>query len=82
MVVPLLFQLGVLTLLVQLATIRPRQLPAWAPSLMLIGFATFAINLNLLPAGAFLILLALAPLRRRGSAVQAPAGIEGTGVGQ
>jgi len=59
---PLAFQLGVLTLLIILATARPRRLPIWSPLLVLIGFALFAVNLDLIPAGALLILAGLAPL--------------------
>jgi len=59
---PLAFQLGVLTLLIILATPRPRRLPIWSPLLVLIGFALFAVNLDLIPAGALLILAGLAPL--------------------
>lgn len=65
---PLAFQLGVLTLLIILATARPRRLPIWSPLLVLTGFALFAVNLDLIPAGALLILAGLAPLasdRRR-----------------
>ena len=59
---PLAFQLGVLTLLIILATARPRRLPLWSPLLVLIGFVLFAVNLDLIPAGALLILAGLAPL--------------------
>ena len=59
---PLTFQLGVLTLLIILATARPRRLPMWSPPLVLMGFALFAVNLDLIPAGALLILAGLAPL--------------------
>ncbi|GAB3967414.1 hypothetical protein V1634_11385 [Plantactinospora veratri] len=62
---PLLFQLGVLTLLVQLATLRPRRLPVWSPVLVFLGFVPIAVNLDLLPLGALLILAGLAPLARR-----------------
>ncbi len=59
---PLAFQLGVLTLLVMLVTARPRRLPVWSPLLVLLGFVLFAVNLDLIPAGALLILAGLAPL--------------------
>jgi hypothetical protein len=62
---PLLFQVGVLGLLVMLAATRPRRLPVWSPILVLIGFQLFAINLNLLPIGAPIILFGLSPLVRR-----------------
>ena len=59
---PLAFQLGVLTLLIMLATARPRRLPIWSPLLVLLGFVLFAVNLDLIPAGALLILAGVAPL--------------------
>ncbi|SCG73126.1 hypothetical protein GA0070609_4802 [Micromonospora echinaurantiaca] len=61
---PLLFQVGILTLLVQAATTRPRLLPAWSPALVLLGFLPIAVNLDLLPLGAALILVGLLPLHR------------------
>ncbi|MGK5738552.1 hypothetical protein [Micromonospora sp. URMC 103] len=60
---PLLFQLGVLALLIQTATTRPRRLPLWAPPLVLLGFVGIAANLDLLPVGGALIFAALLPLR-------------------
>ena len=65
MIGPLSFQLGVLTLLIILVTARPRRLPVWSPLLVLIGFVLFAVNLNLIPIGALLILAGLAPLGAR-----------------
>jgi len=62
MIGPLSFQLGVLTLLIMLVTARPRRLPIWSPLLVLIGFVLFAVNLDLIPIGALLILAGLAPL--------------------
>jgi hypothetical protein len=59
---PLLFQLGVLTLLIMMGTARPRQLPIWSPLLVLVGFLLFAANLDLIPIGALLILAGLSPL--------------------
>ena len=59
---PLSFQLGVLTLLVILATARPRRLPFWSPLLVLLGFGMFAVSLDLIPIGALLVLAGLAPL--------------------
>jgi hypothetical protein len=61
---PLLFQVGTLTLLILLATLRPRRLPAWSPVLVLAGFVLFAVNLDLIPVGALLVLAGLAPLAR------------------
>ncbi|MER7442280.1 hypothetical protein [Micromonospora avicenniae] len=60
---PLLFQLGLLTLLVQAASLRPRRLPRWTPPLVLVGFLALAANLDLLPVGAALIFAGLLPLR-------------------
>ncbi|WBB70800.1 hypothetical protein [Micromonospora sp. WMMD812] len=60
---PLLFQLGLLTLLVQAATVRPRRLPRWAPPVVLLGFAAIAVNLDLLPIAGALIFAGLLPLR-------------------
>jgi hypothetical protein len=59
---PLLFQLGALTLLIMMTAARPRRLPAWSPVLVLVGFLLFAVNLDLIPIGALLILAGLAPL--------------------
>jgi hypothetical protein len=64
---PLLFEAGVLTLLV-LATLLPPKLPVWSPVLVFLGFVPIAVNLNLLPLGALLILAGLAPLAIRRSA--------------
>jgi hypothetical protein len=71
---PLLFQVGSLTLLVQLVTARPRRLPVWSPLLVLLGFVLIAVNLDLLPAGALLILAGLAPLAVAGNRPSAAAG--------
>lgn len=59
---PLLFQLGALTLLIMMVAARPRRLPAWSPLLVLVGFLLFAVNLDLIPVGALLIMAGLAPL--------------------
>lgn len=59
---PVLFQLGALTLLVQLAVLRPRQLPMWSPPAVFTGFVLIAFDLDLLPLSALLILVGLAPL--------------------
>ena len=57
---PLLFQLGVLTLLAVLAV---RQVvPVWSPVLMLAGFLLFMVNLDMLPLGALFLLGGLSPL--------------------
>jgi hypothetical protein len=62
MIGPILFQLGVLTLLIMLVTARPRRLPAWSPLLVFAGFLLIGVNLDLLPISALLILAGLAPL--------------------
>lgn len=59
---PLLFQFGMLTLLVMLATLRPRRLPAWSPVLVIVGFLLVGVNLDLIPVGALVVLAGLAPL--------------------
>ncbi|MBQ0906896.1 hypothetical protein [Micromonospora sp. U21] len=62
---PLLFQFGLLTLLVRAAVGRPQLLPGWGPPLVLLGFVPIAVNLDLLPIGAALILSGLLPLWHR-----------------
>ncbi|MEH0980880.1 hypothetical protein [Micromonospora sp. CPCC 205556] len=57
---PVLFQLGLLTLLVRAVTVR--LLPAWAPVLVLVGFVALAVDLDLLPVGAALVAVGLLPL--------------------
>lgn len=59
---PLLFQVGVLTLLTMLVVARPRRLPVRSPLLVFAGFVLFAVNLDLIPIGALLVLAGLAPL--------------------
>jgi hypothetical protein len=59
---PLLFQLGLLTLLVQLAVAR--RLPAWTPILVCAGFVLVAVSLDLIPIGAAIVLVGLLPLAR------------------
>ncbi|RLP98310.1 hypothetical protein EAD98_04795 [Micromonospora sp. CV4] len=62
---PLLFQFGLLTLLVRAAVVRPRLLPVWGPPLVLLGFVSIAVNLDLLPVGGALILSGLLPIGRQ-----------------
>ena len=62
---PLLFQVGILALLIMLTAVRPRLLPVWSPILVLTGFLLFAVNIDLLPIGALFILIGLSPLARR-----------------
>jgi len=62
---PLLFEIGALTLLVQLVVARPPRLPVWSPVLVFAGFLAIALMLDLLPLGAILIGAGLAPLALR-----------------
>ena len=62
---PLLFMVGLLTLTVQLAVLHPRRLAAWSPVMVAVGFLCIMVNLNLLPVGAALFGLALAPVAWR-----------------
>ncbi|MEU3452838.1 hypothetical protein ABZ671_04440 [Micromonospora sp. NPDC006766] len=57
---PALFELGLLTLLFRAAFVR--LLPIWGPVLVLVGFASIAVQLDLLPIGAALVLAGLLPL--------------------
>ncbi len=61
---PLLFQVGMLWLLVMLSAMPPRKLPAWSPILVLVGFVLFAVNLNLIPISALILMAGLLPLFR------------------
>ncbi|MET7965412.1 hypothetical protein [Micromonospora sp. NPDC005305] len=58
---PALFEVGLLVLLYRAAAAR--LLPVWAPVLVLVGFVAIAVNLDLLPVGAALVLAGLLPLR-------------------
>jgi len=60
---PVLFQLGTLTLLGQL--VAARRLPIWSPLVMLFGFVLIAVNLDLLPFASVVILGGLSPLARK-----------------
>jgi hypothetical protein len=59
---PLLFEVGTLTVLVQL--VRAGKLTAWSPVLVFLGFVALAVNLNLLPIASVLVGVGLAPLAR------------------
>jgi hypothetical protein len=61
---PALFEVGLLVLLYRAAAAR--LLPVWAPVLVLVGFVAIAVNLDLLPVGAALVLAGLLPLRPAG----------------
>jgi hypothetical protein len=60
---PLFFQVGMLGLLGLL--VAARRIPIWTPVLVLVGFLLFAINLDLIPIGAVIILVGLSTLVRR-----------------
>jgi hypothetical protein len=59
---PALFEVGLLVLLVRL--VLARRLPVWSPVAVFAGFAAIGINLDLLPLGSALVLVALLPLAR------------------
>jgi hypothetical protein len=54
---PLLFLAGLLTLAILLT--RERRLSIWSPVLLLLGFITITINLDLMPLGGLFLLVAL-----------------------
>lgn len=57
---PAVFELGLLTLLVQ--HVAARRLPVWTPVLVLLGFVAIPINLDLLPLASILVGVGLVPL--------------------
>jgi hypothetical protein len=57
---PAMFQIGLLTLLVQL--VRAGRLPAWSPVAVLFGFLLIAVNLDLIPVAAAILFAGLLPL--------------------
>lgn len=57
---PLLFLAGLLTLAILLT--RERRLPIWSLVLLVLGFITITINLDLMPLGGAFLLVALLPL--------------------
>ena len=61
-----------IVLAVQLAVLHPRRLAYSSPGLIVIGFVCIMINLNLLPVGAALFVLALAPLAWRSAGNSLP----------
>ncbi|MER5358650.1 hypothetical protein [Streptomyces sp. NPDC002785] len=63
-VVPMLFWLGLLALVTLLAFLRRDVVRVWVPVLVLAGTVLMAMSLDLLPAGALCIGLALFPVRR------------------
>lgn len=74
---PVFFMLGLLALLVQFAVTAPgrKAVAALSPVLVTLGFVAITLDLNLLPAGAALIWLALVPCTRvQGSSSPARSG--------
>ncbi|WP_067968020.1 hypothetical protein [Nocardiopsis trehalosi] len=63
---PTLFYVALLALVVQLAVVRA--VAVWAPVVLALGIGAVVVGLDLLPVAGLLILLALAPLARRGRA--------------
>lgn len=63
---PVLFMLGLLVLLIQFAAVTPgrKAVAAVSPVLVALGFVAITADLDLLPAGAALIWLALVPFTR------------------
>ncbi|MFV5993856.1 hypothetical protein ACNPQM_15730 [Streptomyces sp. NPDC056231] len=62
--VPMLFWLGLLTLVTLLAFFRRDDVKGWAPVLVLAGIVLAAMTLDLLPVGAVCLGAALLPMRR------------------
>ncbi|MBT2386948.1 hypothetical protein [Streptomyces sp. ISL-11] len=68
---PLLFYVGLVWLVVQLAV--RRRVGPWCPALVVLGTATMAVSLDLIPVGAALYAAAFAPLARGDRARIVPA---------
>ena len=60
---PLLYQVGSLVVLIRLVVAR--RLPWWTPVLVLIGFGSIAVSLDLLPIASVLVGAGLAPIAVR-----------------
>ncbi|MFJ3203171.1 hypothetical protein [Streptomyces sp. NPDC086989] len=60
---PLLFYVGLLLLMTQLAALR--RIAAWRPAVVVAGVVLTGVSLDLLPVAGLLLLLAFAPLGRR-----------------
>jgi hypothetical protein len=69
---PLLYQVGSLVVLIRLVVAR--RLPWWSPVLVLIGFGSIAVSLDLLPIAAVVVGAGLAPIAFAG---QRPAVVAG-----
>lgn len=61
---PMAFQLGMLTLLIMLVAVRPRQLSVWSPALVFVSFVLIAVTLDLIPVAAVVLMAGLTPLAR------------------
>lgn len=61
---PMAFQLGLLTLLIMLVAVQPRQLPVWSPALVFVSFVLIAVSLDLIPLAAVALMAGLTPLAR------------------
>ncbi|WKX69052.1 hypothetical protein [Streptomyces sp. XD-27] len=61
---PMAFQLGILTLLIMTASVRPRLLPVWSPALVFVSFILIAVSLDLIPLAAVVLMAGLTPLAR------------------
>lgn len=60
---PLLFYVGLLLLMTQLAALR--RIAVWRPAAVVAGIVATGVSLDLLPAAGLLFLVAFAPLGRR-----------------
>ncbi|WP_155373905.1 hypothetical protein [Catellatospora vulcania] len=76
---PQLFFVGLLVLSVLLA--RAKRLPWWSPVVLLAGIASAAVSLDLLPVSGLLMLAALWPATRGGSAATPTSGRAATSTG-
>jgi hypothetical protein len=61
---PVAFQLGMLTLLIMMAAVRPKRLPVWSPALVFVSFILIAVSLDLIPLAAVVLMAGLTPLAR------------------
>lgn len=66
---PMLFYVGLLWLVIQLAV--QHRISVWRPALVVLGTATMAASLDLLPLGGLLFAVALSPLGRDAAAPRA-----------
>jgi hypothetical protein len=64
---PLLFLMGMVGLMIDVAIHEPHRMPAWAPFAVVGGFVAIGANLDLLPVAAGLFLVGLLPLVRASS---------------